>query len=65
MQPIHFATMTNHADIVELLIDKYGVDIHSKDEVCMVYYVHMYGVYVHTYLYVIIYPCMLVLCTFH
>ena len=42
MQPIHFATMTNHADIVELLIDKYGVDVHSKDEVCMLHYVLVY-----------------------
>jgi len=33
MQPIHFATMANHANIVEMLIDNYGVDVHSKDEV--------------------------------
>ena len=33
MQPIHFATMANHAEIVEMLIDNYGVDVHSKDEV--------------------------------
>ena len=25
--------MANHADIVEMLIDNYGVDVHSKDEV--------------------------------
>ena len=33
MQPIHFATMANHADVVEMLADNYGVDVHSKDEV--------------------------------
>ena len=27
--------MANHADIVEMLIDNYGVDVHSKDEVRM------------------------------
>ena len=37
MQPIHFATMTNNADIVEMLIDSYGVDVHSKDEVICMY----------------------------
>ena len=37
MQPIHYATMANHADIVEMLIDNYGVDVHSKDEVCLMH----------------------------
>lgn len=29
-QPIHFAVMEDHADIVEMLIDDYGVDVHTK-----------------------------------
>ena len=37
MQPIHYATMANHADIVKMLIDNYRVDVHSKDEVCLVH----------------------------
>ena len=44
MQPIHFATMADHADIVEMLVDNYGVDVHSKDEVnslCMIIYVRV------------------------
>ena len=56
MQPIHFATMANHADIVEMLVDSYGVDVHSKDEV------HTYGtprmyVCMYVYVYVRIYVC--------
>ena len=34
--------MANHADIVEMLIDNYGVDVHSKDEVSMAHtHVHL------------------------
>ena len=28
--------MEDHADIVEMLIDNYGVDVHSKDEVWLI-----------------------------
>ena len=37
MQPIHFATMSGHLPIIQLLIDKYGVDPNSKNEVSALY----------------------------
>ena len=33
MQPIHFATMDGQLSIIQLLIDEYGVDPNSKNEV--------------------------------
>lgn len=37
MQPIHFATMSGHLPIIQLLIDEYGVDPNSKNEVSALY----------------------------
>ena len=49
MQPIHFATMNGQLPIIQLLIDEYGVDPNSKNEVSVLYK------------YVGIWICMLVL----
>ena len=35
MQPIHFATMSNHLHIISTLVEQYGVDPNSKREVKM------------------------------
>ena len=37
MQPIHFATMNGQLSIIQLLIDEYGVDPNSKNEVSVLY----------------------------
>ena len=36
MQPIHFATCNDHADIVDMLIEEYGADIHAKTQVVLI-----------------------------
>ena len=65
-QPIHGAATRGHLNIVQLLIDVYGVDPIAKSEVSMETYVHYVHIaycsiqacvlmYVHTYVCMYIY----------
>ena len=31
--------MDDHADIIEMLVDDYGVDVHAKEEVILIVYI--------------------------
>ena len=35
MQPIHKAAMVGHAEIVTILVEKYGIDPQEKADVCL------------------------------
>ena len=37
MQPIHSAASNGHIDVINVLVEKYGVDPQEKAEVCTLY----------------------------